>query len=254
MLNVLIVDDEPHCRTILKKKIRLCDESMNIIGEKSNIEETIAFFEREKQAIDVLFLDIEMPNGTGFELLERLPRIDFEIIFTTSHHEFALDAFRYNVLDYLIKPIKKEELDRAINKIKERHKQEKKGLSSQKKVAALLAERKQNQQFDRIGLATTTGIEFVPIKEILYCKADGAYTSVYLNHKKKPVVISKNLGKLEEVLPENLFFRISRFYLINLKRIQRYERAGYIIMEDGTEIIVPKRKRDDFLRLMGNLL
>lgn len=237
MLNVLIVDDEYYCRKILKKKIKMCEESINIVGEKSNIEETITFFKQRNQKIDILFLDIEMPNGTGFDLLERMPNIDVEVIFTTSYHEFALRSFRYNVIDYLIKPIKKAELDRAIKKVKERFLN--KDTTTRQPIY-------KTTHFGKVSFPTSTGIEFVPFKDIIHCEASGAYTFVYI-YKQPKITVSKNLAFVEEQLSEEMFLRISRSHLINLAYLKNYDRSGYITLEDGTIIEVPRRKRDDFL-------
>ena len=240
-LNAVIIDDEPMCRHTLRQKLKKCDSSINIVAETSSLKQSITYLKDNKATIDVLFLDIEMPDGTGFDLLKALGPNNLEVIFTTSHHRLALNSFEYNVTDFLIKPIKENSLKRAIQKVKKRR------FFADSNRAGLAYE---PIHFDKVGFPTLMGMEFVSIKNITYCEAAGSYTTINIKEQ-KDIIVSRNLLFIERKLPEEVFFRVNRSNLINLAHVKSYQRSGHIVMEDGTIITVSKSKRDDLLNFLG---
>ncbi|MBC7947311.1 MAG: response regulator transcription factor, partial [Chitinophagaceae bacterium] len=195
---------------------------------------------------DVVFLDIEMPHMNGFDMLEQFEKLSFDVVFCTAYDQFAIKAFKYSALNYLLKPVDPEDLKETIRRI-----EEKQSSPSKEQIDLLFQNIKQQTAkpaTHRIALTTGDGMIFVPTQDILYCQAESNYTSVVLVGGKK-ILVSKVLKDIDETLSGSDFFRIHNSYLINLNHIKKYVRGegGYIIMDDGANISISRNKRQEFM-------
>ena len=246
MIKSLIIDDEQHCIDALKADLdKYCgnvEVSTTCMSGKEGI------FAIKKYKPRLIFLDVEMPWMNGFEMLEMLDNIDFCIIFTTAYDKFAAKAFRISAVDYLLKPVDANDLKIAVKKAEE------KILASEGAVNIenLLHNLKQPAQHQKIAFPQREGYEFITVENILYCNAEGAYTSVHLINNKK-FLISKNLGDIEEMLPADIFQRIHHSTIVNIQHITNLIRAdgGYLILDNGEKLMVSKAKKDMLLQRLG---
>ena len=243
-LTALIVDDELQSRSLIKKLVQdnfpdlITDEAETVNAAKEKITQLRP---------DLVFLDVHMRGETGFDLLDNLGKITFGVIFTTAHSEFAIKAFRYSALDYLMKPIDTDEFKSAMEKALGRIKNEQ---SSADQVEFLKELRSNQKTPDKLTIPTTEGLLFVNIKDVLYCHAVGNYTEFRLVDRQK-IVSSYTLGYYDELLVGQKFFRVHRSYLINLSHIKMYKRGdgGSLIMNDGEEIEISRNHKEAFLKL-----
>ena len=247
MLNAIVVDDETTNRNVLKDLLKQFCPEVNVISEAANPDEAILAIEKGKP--DVVFLDIEMPYGNAFDLLDKLKPVNFEIIFVTAFDEYTLKAFRYSALDYLLKPVDIDELQAAVQKALSRVNL--KNINAQ--LNNLLFNLQRNSDTSaRIAIASPEGLTFVPVNEIVRCEAKGHYTFVLTSNGKKHIA-SKNIKAFEEMLPINPFFRIHHSHIINVEFIKKYHRGrgGYVEMNDGAAIEVAARRKNEFLAMFG---
>lgn len=242
MLQTLLVDDEKRGRELLKMILATNCPEVKVIGEASNIKEAHALILQMEP--DLVLLDIEMPGGTGFDLLSKFEEVTFDVIFITAFDKYAIKAIKFSAMDYLLKPVDEEELISAIKRAE--HNQNKK--ANKERVKNLVSNVRKSSDNQKIGLTSGEGLEFIEIKHILRCEADGKYTSVFL-HDGKKLLVSKNLKEFEDLLTDYNFFRIHHSHLVNLDYIKKYQsgRGGYVVMSDGSTITVSQRKKDDFL-------
>lgn len=242
MLKGVIIDDELKSRESLKILLQDFCEGIEVSALCQNVSEGINAIGTYHP--DVVFLDIQMQRETGFDLLSRLEKIDFELIFTTAHSEFAIKAFKFSAIDYLLKPIDLTELQSALEKVRK-----KKNYGISERLEQLIHNLKPTatQKF-KLALPTGDGLVFVKIDEILYCEAEGNYTQIYLVNGTKHLV-SRTLKEYDDMLSEQDFFRIHNSYLINLNLIKNYVRGegGYVVMSNGKSLDVSRRKKESFL-------
>jgi two-component system LytT family response regulator len=194
---------------------------------------------------DILFLDIEMPHMNGFELLEKLSDINFELIFTTSYDQYAIKAIRFSALDYLLKPIDREELQKAVQKAVSRMKHP---LPQQ--IEILL--QKLNQptiSVNKIAIPTMEGLQMIPVESVISCNADSNYTILLLKNKQK-IVASRSLKEIEEMLEDYSFARVHNSWLVNLNEVEKYVKGegGFLLMSDGTTIDVSRSRKEILLK------
>ena len=195
--------------------------------------------------VSMVFLDIEMPYGNGFDLLDKLSPITFEVIFITAFNNYAVKAFKYAAVDYILKPVNINELKDAVQKVARR--QQEKIVNS--RITSLLNNLKpENSNAQKIGLSTNEEFYFEEIKNIMYLEASGSYAVVFTKDGNKKTV-SKNLKEFEDILPDNVFCRVHHSYIINTNFIKKYYkgRGGYVEMEDGANIAISVRKKEYFL-------
>jgi len=242
MITAFIVDDDVKNIRILKGLLEEFCPQVKVIGEAEGIDEGVALIQSVKPAL--VFLDIEMPYGNGFELLDRLMPVDFEVIFITAFDNYAIKAFKYYALDYLLKPVNIKELLIAVDKVN-REIKAKDSLKLQQFLDKLRPEWTEKQ---KIAIPGIDGLTFVDIKEVVRMESIGNYTQIFLLNNKK-ITTSKSLKEFEEMLPESVFFRVHTSHLVNLNYIKRYYkgRGGYIVMDDETRIEVATRRKDSFL-------
>ncbi len=244
MLKAVIIDDIDLARQTLKKDLALYCPDVEVIGEAEGVVSGVKLLKSFKP--DVLFLDIQLKDGVGFDLLEILPDVSFKIIFTTASDAYAIKAFRHAAVDYLLKPIDPDELMSAIEKLKS-------GFSQQAQVSVLM-ENNRNKTTSKIALHTQDKIHVVDIADIIRCEANVNYTEFHFINSKK-ILVTKTLKDFEEMLKENGFYRVHQSHLINTKYIKEFVKTdgGYLIMSDGNSVPVSTRKRSEVLSLIETL-
>lgn len=248
MLKAVIIDDEEKSRENLKILIEEFCSNVQVMALAKSVSEGIEAIESNKP--DLIFLDIQMQKETGFDLLSTIRKIDFEIIFTTAHSEYAIDAIKFAAIDYLLKPIDINDLKQAIKRV-----EKKLTTTNFKEQFDILLQnfRADNSDSFKLAIPSTDGLIFISIKEIIYCEALSNYTKIHMKDGKFHL-ISKTLKEYESLLANYHFFRIHHAYLINTKEIKKYVRGdgGYVIMNNDVTIDVSKRKKDLFLKNIDN--
>ena len=245
----LLVDDENHSLETLAWQLKKFCPEVEVVESCNQSEKALKIL--REQPIDLVFLDIEMPHMNGFELLQQLGKINFDIVFTTAYDMFAVKAFKYSALDYLLKPIDRDELMQAVEKVKA-----KKYPAVSSEQLSILFQHLYNQTQSppkKIALPTTDGLEFVEAANIIHCQSDGNYTHIFLKDGVK-FLICRTLKETEESLPANDFLRIHHSHTINLNHIRKYVKGdgGYVIMMDNTSINVSRSRKEELLRLFNS--
>lgn len=243
MINAIIIDDEAKARESLKKTITSYCPEINILAMGNNVDEAVKLI--NQLSPDLVFLDIEMPNGNGFTLFDKIKNPPFSTIFTTAYEEYAIKAFRIAALDYLTKPIDFRQLQEAVIRYKNKQKIE---LKEQR--LELLIENITNRpsEFNKIALPDNEGYTMIKISDIIYCQADSSYTIVHLLNGKK-IITSKLLKLIEELLPTQTFYRIHKSYIVNLNLIKQYIKidGNQVVLENDIHLDVSERNKKDFL-------
>jgi two-component system, LytTR family, response regulator len=243
MIRTVLVDDEPNnLETLHQLLVKYCPQ-VEIIGTADSVTKAREVIVDKKP--DLVFLDIEMPYGNAFELLNSMPAVDFEIIFVTAFGNYAIEAIKFSALDYLLKPVNIKELQAAVQKAAQRI--QFKNIS-QKLDNLFFNLNTSKPSLQKIALPTLEGLMFVNIKDLVWLEARGSYTCVYLSSQQR-IMVSRTLKEFEDALPVDFFSRIHQSYVINHNYIRKYNRGrgGTIEMEDGTVIEVSMRKKDEFL-------
>lgn len=245
----IIVDDEKPQQEILTNMLskRFTDYKLEAIC--SSVDEGIKKIKTLKPAL--VFLDVQMPPKTGFDLLSSLDQINFEVIFTTSFEHFAIKAFKFSAIDYLLKPFSEEDLALALKKFEEKYAVQ----SSLKNVQNLLTNINMNTSDKaRIALPTMTGFVFAQVNDIIRCESDNNYTTFYFEDKSH-LMVSKTLKDCEELLHDYNFFRVHASHLINMRYIKEYIKGegGQVKMSDNSYVDVSRRKKDEFIQQLNKL-
>ena len=243
MLKAIIIDDEPYCCEILAAMLESDCPDVTVVNISNNgLDGLLAI---QQLSPDVVFLDVEMPKMNGFEMLEQLPSVNFHLIFTTSYDQYALKAFRFSAVDYLLKPIDRHELQKAVQKVEQR------SVPPLPQQLEILMQRihHNGSSVNKIALPTMDGLQMVLIADIISCESDDNYTIFLLKNKKK-VVVSSTLKEIEEILEEHHFIRVHRSYLVNLNEIEKYQKGegGYLVMSDGSTVDVSRNKKEVLLK------
>ncbi|HEU4718419.1 MAG TPA: LytTR family DNA-binding domain-containing protein [Bacteroidia bacterium] len=249
MINAVIVEDEKKSREVLEALVKANCPDVNIVGNADSVAAGVEVIGKSKPQL--VFLDIEMADGSGFDMLEKLGSGNFDVIFTTASDAHALKAIKYSAIDYLLKPIDGEELKAAVEKIKAKHAE----TASMENLKFLLQNlRKPSEQYTKITLPTGNAYEIVNVKDIIRCEADGSYTTFFLDGKKK-LLVSASLKHYEDLLPPEDFIRVHHAYLVNMHHVVRYLKAdgGYAVMSDGTQIEISRRKKEAFLQRLNKV-
>lgn len=243
MIKAVIIDDEPYCCEIVAAMLESDCSEINITSICKNAVEGLAAIKQHSP--DLVFLDVEMPKMNGFEMLEQLPAVNFHLIFTTSYDQYALKAIRFSAIDYLLKPIDREELKKAVQKVKDRNQ-----VPLPQQLEMLMQKiRQPSSPVNKIALPTMEGLQMIPVENIISCKSADNYTTLQLNGKKKTLV-TRSLKEMEEILELHSFIRVHRYYIVNLNEIEKYIKGegGYLVMSDGTSIDVAKNKKEVLLK------
>ncbi|PWH84234.1 DNA-binding response regulator [Algibacter marinivivus] len=238
-LQAIIVEDEETSREILKNYLKKYCPNVTVLGEASNVEEALVLIRNND--LDLVFLDVEMPYGNAFDLLDKVGDINFETIFVTAYNHYAIDALNAHASYYLMKPISIDELIKAVDYVTE-IKTKEDILQDQVLVP------KTNHVEGKITIPQLDGFEVLNTSDILYCKADDNYTEIYLNNNKKKIV-SKTLKYFEEALTHSGFARIHKSYLVNVNEVVKYVKGkgGSVVLSNGKQVMVSASKKSDLL-------
>jgi two-component system LytT family response regulator len=243
MLKAIIIDDEPFCCEILAAMLESDCPDVEIVNVSGNGADALKAIKQHSP--DLVFLDVEMPKMNGFEMLEQLSFVNFHLIFTTSYDQYALKAIRFSAIDYLLKPIDREELKRAVEKVKDRIQ-----IPVTQQLELLLQKiRQPSHPVNKIALPTMEGLQMIPIETIVSCQSDDNYTTFKLKNGKK-LLVTRSLKDIEECLEQYPFVRVHRSYLVNLNEIEKYIKGegGYLVMSDGNTIDVARNKKEVLLK------
>jgi|ERR1051326_5070576 two-component system LytT family response regulator len=247
MYKAVIIDDLEQARQTLRKDLAAYCKEVEVIGEAGGVVEGAKLLRKLKP--DVLFLDIQMPDGSGFDLLELLDEIKFKIIFITASDAYAIKAFRFSAVDYLLKPIDPDELKASVEKLGELR------PAGKENVELLLNNiREKGKKHNRLALHTQDKIHIVNISDIVRCEANVNYTEFYFNGGKK-LLVTKTLKDFDEMLSDNGFFRVHQSHLVNTHYIKEFIKGdgGYLIMNDGSNVPVSSRKRAEVVKMLEEL-
>ncbi len=247
MIKIVIIDDEKNCIESLQQKLTNYFDDILIIGTAETVKAGIELIKKTQP--DLVFLDIVISNSNAFELISGFEKINFEIIFTTAHNEYALKALKLSALDYLLKPIDTDELKQAIEKYKNKNKET--DFSEYLKVFIKNYSSPNNMQ-SKIVLPTLHGFDIVKLSDIIYCEADRNYTKfILINNVTK--LVSKTIGQFEEQLHGNDFFRIHQSYLININHVEKYIKgnAPQVIMSNKNTLNISKNKKNEFKNIFS---
>jgi two-component system LytT family response regulator len=244
-MKFVIIDDEEKHRNLIKSILKE-EKNLVCVGEATCVAEGLALI--EETCPDLALLDIDMPDGTGFDLLKSISPIDFQVVFITAHDEFAVKAFKFSALDYLLKPIDPDELLLAVQKAQKVQQQS----QNQLQLATLLSNVESfSQQVKKLVLKDSDNIYIVSTQEILYLQSDNNYTSFFLTENRK-IVVSKTLKEYEQLLENSGFFRTHQSYLINLAYLHRIDKrdGGSVVLQEKIYLPLAQRRKDSLLKML----
>lgn len=246
LIKALIVDDEVNNRELVSNLLSSFCEKVSVVGTAQSVETAYKAINELKP--DLVFLDIEMTDGTGFDLLKLFPKVDFKVIFITAHQEFAIEAFKFSAIDYLLKPLSPANLVAAVKKATETISSEELTEKYQTLINNVFEPVKQKK---KIVLKTMERIYSVDIADIVRMESDGNYTKVYLNDGKR-IMVSKTMKEFDELLTDTGFVRVHHSHLINMSFLFCFEKAeGHIVMKDNSTVPVSNRKKDQLMELIN---
>lgn len=242
-LKTVIIDDEVNAVDFISSIISEYCPDLEVAGKAHNVTEGVEKIKEVKPGL--LFLDVEMPNGTGFDLLNNFPEKDFDVIFITAFNHYAIKAIKFSAVDYILKPINISEFIEAVNKVVQ--KRANPALNANENFRILMENLKTSAP-SRLAIPTSDGMEYLNPKDIIRIEADRSYSWFYLIGNRK-ILVSKHLKEFQDLLGDRNFFRSHNSYLINLKYVHKYVRkdGGYIEMQDGAQIPVSRNRKDLFL-------
>jgi two-component system LytT family response regulator len=246
MIDAILVDDEAAGLEALQLAIEKYCPEIVIKGAYNKPEEAIAGIRKIHPAL--VFLDVQMPQMSGFDLLQELSPIQFEVIFVSAHDQYAIKAIRFSALDYLLKPVDVEDLMHAVKRVKERPTQTTNAFQYQSVLNNIQLK---SGKVEKLAVPTQEGIDFFHTRDILYCKAEGSYTQIVLKNNQQTLVC-KNLKDFESLLAESGFFRVHHSYIINLAHVEKYVKGegGYVVLTENHHVDVSRRKKEEFLALL----
>jgi two-component system, LytTR family, response regulator len=247
-LRAIIIEDDENCRDTLRDLLGKHCPDIHVVKECGDVASGVTALNEAE--IDILFLDIELPDGLGFDILNRVEHIRFKTIFTTAHNEYAIKAIKFSALDYLLKPILADDLKEAIARFKATQETQEQQRAQLKILRDHLTPRHDGQ--DRIALPTQDGYSFVDLRDIVWCEAQSNYTTVSLV-RGAALIVSRTMKEFEELLVEHGFFRIHNSHIINLHHLKKYVKGkgGYVIMSDNKELEVAARRKEEFIERIG---
>jgi len=245
MISVVVIDDEQKARETIINILALSNTNLNVVGEADDVNSAYDLI--NKKHPDLVLLDINLPDGTGFDLIKMFSRINFKVVFITAHEEYAIKAFKFTALDYILKPITAGDLLQAVEKANESINKEENEL----KINTFLSNL---EKIKKIVLKTSESIHIVRIKNIIRCEADVNYTTFYLDNDEK-LLVSKTLKEYAELLDSSGFFRTHQSHLVNHDHILRYDKTegGHLVMDDESIVPVASRKKDELFKLFERM-
>lgn len=247
-IRAVVIEDELHSRSLLINLLEQDCSGVLVFGSAGDVHEAAVTLIKSTQP-EVVFLDVELQTGTGFDVLRGVSEIEFDVIFTTAYKHYALDAIRWSSLDYLLKPIDLEELHHALDKARSH-------INEKHRYARLeaLMHNLESVQKQRIGIPSMEDISFVNFDDIVCCVGRGAYTEFKLNNG-SAILASKNLKEYESLLPHEQFMRVHKSYVINLSQVKRLVKSegGYIEMSNSDQVLIAPGKKQEFLARMARI-
>jgi len=243
MIKTIIVDDEAHATKSLEILLHENCSQVNIVATFNHPAEALLYLRSNE--IDLLFLDIDMPFMNGFEFLNRLSLVNFDIIFVTAYDQYAIKAFKYSAFDYLLKPVDEIELINSVRKLENKQK----SSSQNANYEHLLEVFKGQSQIKRIALPTLEGFEFIEVEKIIRCESDSNYSKIFLQDAKM-MLVSRTLKEMEEMLSDMPFIRVHNSHIISKNHVKKYIKAdgGYILMVDNADIPISRARKDDVIQ------
>ena len=244
MIRALIIEDETSLRTLVKKFVQEIDKDIDIVAEAGNVLEAIKAINNNDP--DIIFLDIMLPGGTGFDVLDSLKELRSEVVFITAYDKYFLEAFKHSAVGYVLKPVDKAELAIAINNAKKRISDKKQN----EQVATLLDFIKKQNNSDgneKIGIPTPDGFIFLAPEEIIRCEGQNAYTRIFMADK-SDIISSYNLAQFKKILPEELFFQVHKSHIISMPNVRKYNaKEALVEMDNGDSIPISRKIKTDFI-------
>lgn len=243
MLKAVIIDDEADARALLRTMLAELCPAVQFAGEAEGVQSGLRLLRR--QEADILFLDIQMEDGTGFDLLDCFPDPAFQVIFTTAHDHYALRAFRYYAVDYLLKPISPRDLIQATERLKSSP------VTTRMQQIQALKRDFRKQQFDTLAISTTDGISFLNLVDILHIESDGNYTTFVMENGER-VMASKGMSQFEGLFPEGVFYRIHQSHIVQLRFVRKILKKDghFALMSNGDTLPIARRRKDDFVAML----
>ncbi len=243
MIGSVIIDDELQSRNALRNILTDYCADVDILGEAEDADKGIKMIRQTKPKL--VFLDINMPDRNGFQLLESMGGIDFHVVFVTAYDQYAIKAIKFSALDYILKPIDPQQIIDSVNKLKNLQPQNKQVAE---RISNLLGNK---GKIDKIALPTITGVRFVKINSIIRCEADNNYTCFFLEPKES-ILVTRTLKHYEDILKNDGFVRVHQSHLINIDYVEEYLKGdgGYVKMSDGSGVGISRRKKEMFLNIM----
>ncbi len=242
-IRTVLVDDEKNSLVILQKLLEKHVPEVEVVDTAQTVEQAVETIEKTRP--DLVFLDINLPDGDGFEILEKIDYRDFGVIFVTAYDQYAIKAFEFAALHYILKPVEPQQLIEAINRYKETREEE-----LTKKIMALSSNLK--QQPTKLILPTSSGLHIIDLDDIIRCESSNNYTTFYLTSGKK-IVVSKSIQTYEKLLKDSHFCRIHNKHIVNLKFVKKYVRGrgGYVVLSNGEQIDVSEGRKKGFLEKLS---
>lgn len=243
-MKAVIIEDEERSRIVLQNLLETYCPEVEIVGMADAVSSGLQLL-REVQP-DILFLDVQIEGGTGFDILEKMENFQAPVIFTTAYDHYALKALKFSAIDYLLKPIDIDELKLAVKKASTTNDP----IEDQYKIQNLLRNIKNPEEDPVLLVSTLEAIEFVRITDIIRCEAEGAYTNLYLREQ-RPILVSKVIKEFEFLLQEYGFYRVHQSHLISLKEVQKYVKSdNYLLMRDGAKIQLARSRKEEFFKVL----
>lgn len=249
MIRALLIDDEHFARQALKNALEQYCPQIQLLQSCESPQEGIAAIRKHNP--ELVFLDVQMPGMSGFDLLKQLEPVAFDVIFITAYDRYAIKAIRFSAVDYLMKPLDVDDLMQAVKRVQERQDQ---GGSAHRLASVIHNLNYKSAGIDKLAVPTLEGIDFIDIQEIIFCQADGGYTTVYLADESTKL-ISRTLKDFENLLSESGFCRVHHRSLINMQHIKKYIKGegGYVILTHDHQVDISRRKKDEFIGLLDKL-
>lgn len=250
-MKAIIVDDEKNARDVLNYILKKNFPDIRVCETCASADEGIAAIQLHSP--DIVFLDIEMPKKSGFDMLQELGTVDFEIVFTTAYDKYAIKAFKFSAVDYLLKPVSQADLKQTVERIR-RSKEQNNSINAAQIEFLLESMRKKELPGNRLALYTTEGVRFINPEKVIRCESSSNYTTFFFDNGEK-ILSSKTLKDVEEIFHPFSFYRVHNSHLINLRYVEKYnkEDGGIVVMSDGTEIMVARSRKDEFLNLFSKI-
>lgn len=248
-LKAVIIDDEKGGRDTLANFLHLYCKEVEVIGEADGVVTGLELLHNTQEELDIVFMDIQLKDGLCFQILDQLEQVSFEVIFATAYNQFAVKAFNYSAVGYLLKPIDPQELVAAVERIQKNY-----APQMKRRIDMLSTHLNNPNTFEKMSISAVDGIYFINIKEIMRCEGEDNYTHIYMLGGEK-ITVSKTIKEYERLLTPINFYRVHKSHLVNLNYISKFVKGegGYLIMEDGKTIEVSRRRRAAFMEQLRKL-